>query len=282
MTLIHSIPAFKDRYGLVVTTEACHSILERIHHTSDDVVISLSEVSFVEPPFVVLLALLIRKLHQLKPRDTEIRVQWPQNPKVRQYLANIGFDEGFLREEDRIVPVAMADHVRLTHFTGAQPDVIVSIAECVRRRFSGVPDIYASLENSFAELMDNVKTHSQSSVGGFLAGQYYPRIPMLRIAVGDFGISIPGHLSRSFRFASGLSDGRLLAESFKPGVSGALDHARSGMGMTYVREFTASIYGRLRTYSRYGVVSIESDRLSQEDVASAFPGTLYTMDWPTV
>ena len=75
----------------------------------------------------------------------------------------------------------------------------------------------------FAELIDNVFSHSQTSLDGYAALQLYPRSEEVRVAVSDSGLGIMNTLrptlKNEFPKLVGLTDTELLVEVFRQGLS---------------------------------------------------------------
>jgi len=75
----------------------------------------------------------------------------------------------------------------------------------------------------FAELIDNIFSHSETSLDGYAALQLYLRGNSLRVAVSDSGLGIMGTLRPALEnespSLSNLSDVDLLVEIFKQGIS---------------------------------------------------------------
>lgn len=75
----------------------------------------------------------------------------------------------------------------------------------------------------FAELIDNIFSHSQTPLDGYAALQLYPRGNSLRVAVSDSGLGILETLRPSLQHESPalsrLSDIDLLVEIFRQGIS---------------------------------------------------------------
>lgn len=75
----------------------------------------------------------------------------------------------------------------------------------------------------FAELIDNIFSHSQTPLDGYAALQIYPRGNSLKVAVSDSGLGIMETLRPALRnespALSSLSDIDLLVEIFQQGIS---------------------------------------------------------------
>jgi hypothetical protein len=85
----------------------------------------------------------------------------------------------------------------------------------------------------FAELVDNVYSHSQTSLDGFAALQVYRRGNGLKVAVSDSGLGIMDTLRPTLKSAypalDRLSDLELLVEIFREGVSRHGAHRGCGL-----------------------------------------------------
>lgn len=85
----------------------------------------------------------------------------------------------------------------------------------------------------FAELIDNIYSHSQTVLDGFAALQVYPRGNDLKVAVSDSGLGIMETLRPSLESQhpslSRLSDLDLLVEIFREGVSRHGTHRGCGL-----------------------------------------------------
>jgi hypothetical protein len=107
------------------------------------------------------------------------------------------------------------DQSLLSRLTGA-------IKRACKNR-SDVSDLESAAWTIFAELIDNVFSHSQTLIDGFAALQVYPKGNCLKVAVSDSGLGIletlrPALKAEHPRFAS-LSDIDLLVEVFRNGIS---------------------------------------------------------------
>jgi hypothetical protein len=85
----------------------------------------------------------------------------------------------------------------------------------------------------FAELVDNIYSHSQTLLDGFAALQVYRRGNGLKVAVSDSGLGIMETLRPTLRSAyprlNRLSDLELLIEIFREGVSRHGAHRGCGL-----------------------------------------------------
>ncbi len=75
----------------------------------------------------------------------------------------------------------------------------------------------------FAELIDNIFSHSDTQLDGYAALQFYPKGNSLKVAVSDSGLGIMNTLrpalKNEFPALDRLSDTELLIEAFRQGLS---------------------------------------------------------------
>jgi hypothetical protein len=99
------------------------------------------------------------------------------------------------------------------------------LSEGVRRACSSrsdVSELTGAAWTIFAELIDNVFSHSQTPLDGYAAMQVYARGDRVVVAVSDSGLGIMQTLRPALAAdpkLSGLSDTDLLVEVFRQGIS---------------------------------------------------------------
>ena len=85
------------------------------------------------------------------------------------------------------------------------------------------PELEGAAWTIFAELIDNIFSHSKTSLAGYAALQVYPRGKSLKVAVSDSGLGIMDTLRPTLESESptltALSDIDLLVEVFRQGIS---------------------------------------------------------------
>lgn len=143
----------------------------------------------------------------------------------------------------------------------------------------GLPEMTSAFalrfQQSLGEIFINAQTHSQSKLGVFVCGQFFPTKQKLHITIADAGITIPGNVSLRFnrkvppivalRWA--LEEGH----TTKQGTPG-------GVGLRLLRQFVALNGGRLqiassRAFWKFDAVNEEFVQLSEQ-----FPGTVVTLE----
>lgn len=105
-------------------------------------------------------------------------------------------------------------------------DLPTRLTEALMRSCHARPDA-AELEGAawtiFAELIDNIFSHSSTKLDGYAALQVYPKGDRLSVAVSDSGLglmeTLRPALATEFPRLTGLSDADLLLEVFRQGLS---------------------------------------------------------------
>ena len=104
--------------------------------------------------------------------------------------------------------------------------LLTKLTEALMRSFgdrSDADELEGAAWTIFAELIDNIFSHSETSIDGYAALQLYPRGNRLGVAVSDSGRGIMDTLRPAIRHEnpslSALSDVELLVEIFRQGIS---------------------------------------------------------------
>ena len=103
------------------------------------------------------------------------------------------------------------------------PNRLTSAISSACNKRPDVEELEGAAWTIFAELIDNVFSHSQTPLDGFAALQVYPRGNCLKVAVSDSGLGMLDTLRPALKAEhpklAGLKDVELLVEVFKQGLS---------------------------------------------------------------
>lgn len=126
------------------------------------------------------------------------------------------------------------------------------------------------------EIYDNAFEHSQSPIGIFSCGQYYPQKHELKLAVVDFGVGIPYNV-RKFRSEETLEAGYAISWAFKSGNT--TKSGSRGLGLDILKDFIRINKGRLEVFSHegYGLISKDTEEYSSRLLTPTFEGTLFNL-----
>ena len=198
-------------------------VCSRVDLGSEAPEIDLSGVTFIEPFALIYLGMFLRYFNA---RGKRFRVNLP-GTDAQRYLARQNFFDRF-----NFDPATISDEL-LRRFTTAtslndivdierRPGIDEEVAQRVRRvaANNGASLDLALLEEIAAELVSNFARHSQGPLAALMM-QYYPKLRIIRLAVGDCGIGIRSSLSSNAAYASLATRPHYAAalKAFEPGVS---------------------------------------------------------------
>ncbi len=268
----------KDEVSLINFAQVTNRLIEAAQQPEEKIVIDISNVDFVEPAFLVSLAALMEFA-----RQTFRGERWfvdPRSRKVKNYLANMGFDKIFFKDEYNQEKPIWAAHNKLRQFESADANTIAECAEALTRSSGYIfTNLYHNVEGTFDELMANVSSHSNSPVGGFIHLQHYPNKNRVRISVADLGMTIPKHVRQNPRIKEEVqTDVEALQKAVEIGISGN-PSKHSGQGLPWIMELTQHLGGVVRIYSGSAMLIQTVASLRVISTAVPYPGTILTIDW---
>ncbi len=214
--------------------------------TDRDVLIDLSQVTFVRPDGI---AHLIALIYTLFGRGYEIRVARPLNDSADLYLRRSncwgalgnngvtipdgweGFNQGGAARliECQRIPTAANDK-----YNNVEQNAI--LAERMRVAFQAT-GLAKPLYRLFVELGGNAAEHSESQHGAFIMAQAYPATSEIHISVVDVGIGIRAALYAGHKFKT---DREAVRAAVLFGITGRVDAAGNpkggGTGLASARE----------------------------------------------
>lgn len=142
-----------------------------------------------------------------------------------------------------------------------------------------------SLKNAIVERMLepylNAFEHSESQIGVFSCGQYFPQLSELQLTLVDFGVGIPANVRGYLKKirpdlpAEKLRAGDCLRWAFqkmhttKPGV------ASRGVGLDLLKSFIRATGGTMQVFSNDGFAEITAERENYDLFYPAFEGTVF-------
>lgn len=134
-------------------------------------------------------------------------------------------------------------------------------------------DLQGAIVGNVWEIFENAFEHSNSQVGVFSCGQFFPTLRELELAIIDFGVGIP-HNVQEFNGDSHLSPQDCMRWAFQEGTSTKADSVGRGMGLDILKEFVKTNAGKLEVFSHGGYTLIEPDREAYMSRSNYFDGTL--------
>jgi hypothetical protein len=138
------------------------------------------------------------------------------------------------------------------------------------------PGLIKKFKESVFEIFSNAVLHSQTQLGIFSCGQYFPKRHCLDFAVADLGIGI----RENVRIHTGIDI--TAPEAIDWATKGRNTTKRGpipgGLGLKLLREFIKLNRGSLQIVSDRGYWKLEKDQVSTSPLKAPFPGTIVTIE----
>lgn len=145
----------------------------------------------------------------------------------------------------------------------------------------GIPQMTEGLGKVFKqklfEVFQNAVIHSESELGIFVCGQFFPQMQKLDLTIADAGIGIRDNVRRYFcdpKIASvpairwALQEGHTTKKGKQPG----------GLGLKFLHDFARLNKGRIHIVSRFGFYEFNAGQESFAKLENDFPGTTVTLE----
>ena len=141
------------------------------------------------------------------------------------------------------------------------------------------------------ELFSNVFRHSQSKLGLFCSGQFYPKNEQFNFTIVDGGIGIPhnvnSYLKEEFKINKGrLSLRRFEKKSDEESINWAMQEGHSstgegGLGLALLKELIFKSHGTLEIVSKQGHYRIKNGKKELKKLTNSFEGTVISIELNT-
>lgn len=129
--------------------------------------------------------------------------------------------------------------------------------------------------DSLGELFSNAKTHSGSSAGVFVCGQYLPDRKLIVFSIADAGMGFSERLreskNRFFGDVAAIDWAMTSWNSARTGVN------PGGGGLKLLRNFIELNSGSIQIVSRNGYWELRSGQVAMSNLPFEFPGTIVTI-----
>ena len=145
----------------------------------------------------------------------------------------------------------------------------------------GIPRMSDGLGKVFKqklfEVFQNAVIHSESELGIFVCGQFFPQKQKLDLTIADAGIGIRDAVRRYFqdeKIASvpairwALQEGHTTKKGKQPG----------GLGLKFLHDFARLNKGRIHIVSRFGFYEFDAGAESFAKMGGDYPGTVVTLE----
>jgi len=187
----------------------------------------------------------------------------PQSPKNRSYIPLEHFGE----------QVGSIDTI-----AGQVTEKIVANAH--KLSFDDKKDLADYLKYLMSEMMDNVVSHSQSSIGGLVTAQYYPTKDKVQVVIVDNGVGFLKTLLSKYRLQN---EQEAILKAMEKAVSGSNAFApytnvpkHAGLGLYFLSQIIRHTNGKLLIVSNDTVYRLPQN--SFVTMQTAFSGTMIAFE----
>jgi len=147
-------------------------------------------------------------------------------------------------------------------------------------RGKGIPKMSEGLGKAFKqklfEIFQNSVTHSESKLGVFVCGQFYPQLQRLDITLADAGIGVRENVRRFMRRnVSSLFALRWALEGNNTTKQGPQP---GGLGLKLLQEFVSLNQGKLQIASRFAFYQLDASGPQFQKLDFDFPGTVVNLE----
>lgn len=154
--------------------------------------------------------------------------------------------------------------------------------EYVKRelRGKGIPRMSEGLGKVFKkkvfEVYQNAVIHSESALGIFVCGQFFPQKQRLDLTITDAGIGIRESVRRFL--GRKISSVGAIRWALLEGHTTKMGSQPGGLGLKFLHEFVRLNNGRIQIASRFGFYELHKGREIFEKMADDLPGTSVTIE----
>lgn len=147
----------------------------------------------------------------------------------------------------------------------------------------GIPRMSQAMGKKFRqsvfEIYQNVVIHSESEVGLFVCGQFYPQLQRLDLTIADAGIGIRTSVRRYA--GSKISSVEAIRWALEEGHTTKRQGHPGGVGLKFLKDFIALNGGKIQIVSRYGFYEFHNESETFLKLSADFPGTVVNLEVDT-
>jgi anti-anti-sigma regulatory factor len=147
-------------------------------------------------------------------------------------------------------------------------------------RGKGIPKMSEGLGRVFKakiyEVFQNAVIHSQSKLGIFVCGQFFPQKQRLDLTISDAGIGIRENVRRFLKVK--ISSVGAIRWALQEGHTTKKGKQPGGLGLKFLHDFVRLNKGRIQIASRFGFYEFHGNKESYAKMATDYPGTAVTIE----
>jgi len=138
------------------------------------------------------------------------------------------------------------------------------------------PGLRKKFQENIFEIFSNAVIHSQTKMGIYSCGQFFPRRHRLDFSIADLGIGIRGVLKQK----AGLDypAEQAIEWAMTGNNTTKTGSVPGGLGLKLLREFITLNRGRIQIVSDKGYWELKGDQVAFNNFMHPFPGTVVTIE----
>lgn len=238
----------------------------------DDIEIDMDSISWIDANMCAPLGAILYKISRDLNNVTINRVSSP----IEQILSKNGFLSNYGRK-------AIKDTYKTTvEYKRFEPEDDRYFAEYVEKNLVGKgiprmsPGLLKKFKESIFEIFSNAVIHSETKLGIFSCGQYFPRKHRFDFSIADLGIGIRDKLSRDVGLE--LSASRAIVWALEGKNTTKKGPIPGGLGLKLLREFVQMNQGRIQIVSDCGYWEEAQGKDNISELKIPFPGTVVNVE----
>ena len=200
--------------------------------------LDFKEVTFFYPSALNIVFLSARNLMDKK------RCLVSNTPAVRNDVNEFLVQSGFASCTGVVQEVMCGSEATymLKNFTWVNDHEIDKILNVIQQQINLYPGARNKIMENMAEIIGNTMDHSNSDLGCFVMAQAYPGSKRIRYCIGDRGIGIRDHLTKTYPEMNKLPTSEVILYATGDGVTGNKKN-NSGQGLFLLKEELVRICG---------------------------------------
>ncbi|MBI4801905.1 MAG: sensor histidine kinase [Elusimicrobia bacterium] len=147
-------------------------------------------------------------------------------------------------------------------------------------RGKGIPQMTEGLGKVFKkkifEVFQNAVIHSESELGIFVCGQFFPQKQRLDLTIVDAGIGIRESVRRFL--GNKISSVDAIRWALQEGHTTKMGPQPGGLGLKFLHDFVRLNKGQIQIASRFGFYEFRNNQETFTKIAADFPGTAVTIE----
>lgn len=263
--------------------------------SDDEIIIDFSFATFIRNHYLSIIGM---GLEVVQNRGIKIVIKKPKKQSVLITLQKIGFLSKFCEEkdgDDTYRTMIRYTNIPLENYDLPQQEFYsYFIAQFTGKIDNLSPKLLNKILKKILEVFSNVFRHSDSALGLFCSGQFYPSRNKFNFTIVDNGVTIKTNVNRYLakEFIKNRSTAdKIFGTKFEP-ISGieAIKWAlvdthsttgKGGLGLSLLMEFITISGGSIEIISNDGYYSIKDGQESFQKHEESFEGTIISIELNT-